>query len=216
MLKEPERITDTGLAGVTEDKQMPTVSAEGVPGGESAEDGFWFVAIVKRNTEKESRNKLMSKGFDAYVATQTVMRQYAKRRPKAVELVALPAKVFIRLPHLTSSERTSFLIHYPFVSSFMPDYACKREQSGAWTMAAIPDREIRELRRILGECNDEVTFGDLDNSFVVGGTVKAVFGPMRGYEGTLAQKNGKTYFILQTKFLNCCRVQISPSDVVPV
>jgi hypothetical protein len=39
---------------------------------------------------------------------------------------------------------------------------------------------------------------------------------MRGYEGVLAQKNGKSYLVVNMNFLNFARVQISLSDVEPI
>ena len=213
-----------GHSGGTEE-QMPTVSAGGVPGGdaslgvnireEPSKPHFWYVAIVKRNSEKVIRDELREKGHTCYVATQTVMRRYAKRRPKAVELVALPAKVFVYLPVLTRRAMNNFLKESPSVFGFMSDCALKGDEKSIG-LAAISDWEIQELRRILGNCEDEVTFGELDASFTVGDRVRAVYGPMRGYEGVLAQKNGKSYLVVNMNFLNFARVQISLSDVEPI
>ena len=190
------------------EEATPTVSAVGVPAGE------WYVAIVKRNSEKTSRDQLKDEGYEAYVATQTMMRRYAKRRPKPVEYVRIPAKVFIRMETFPEGAALSaFLASHPYISSFMTDRARKRTDSGRPAYAAIPDCEIRQVRAILDDTEREVLFGIPDESFTIGGTVRAVHGPLRGHEGTLACKNGKSWFCVEIKGLDWARVQISAADI---
>ena len=65
-----EEAQNLGTKGVAEER-VPTVSAEGVPVGESVQSQaviagaaplpspFWYVAVVKRNSEKTSRDALI-------------------------------------------------------------------------------------------------------------------------------------------------------------
>ena len=186
----------------------PTVSAGGVSGGK------WYVAIVKRNSEKISRDKLIDEGYKAYVATQTMLRRYAKRRPKPVEYVRIPAKVFVRMDAFpVGNALSAFFASHPYISSFMPDFARKRTDYGRPGYAAIPDSEIQQVRAILDDTEREVLFGIPDDTFTIGQTVRAVYGPLRGHEGTLAYKSGKSYFCLEIKGLDWARVQISAADI---
>jgi len=186
----------------------PTVSAVGVPAGE------WYVAIVKRNSEKTSRDQLKDEGYQAYVATQTMLRRYAKRKPQPVEYVRIPAKVFLRMEALPKGAALSaFFASHPYISSFMTDRARKRNDYGRPVYAAIPDSQVQQLRAILEDTEREVLFGIPDDSFTIGETVRAVYGPLRGYEGTLAYKSGKSYFCLEIKGLDWARVQISKADI---
>ena len=201
---------ETPLAGTPcrAEAATPTVSAVGVPRGK------WYVAIVKRNSEKTSRDQLKDEGYEAYVATQTMMRRYAKRRPKAVEYVRIPAKVFVCMDSFPEGDALSaFFASHPYISSFMTDRARKRTDSGRTAYAAIPDSEIRQVRAILDDTEREVIFGIPDESFTIGETVRAVYGPLRGHEGTLAYKSGKSYFCLEIKGLDWAKVQISAADI---
>lgn len=201
---------ETPLTGemLKTEEATPTVSAVGVPGGK------WYVAIVKRNSEKTSRDKLKEEGYEAYVATQTMVRRYAKCRPKPVEYVRIPAKVFVRMEVFPEGEALSaFFKSHPYISSFMTDRARKRTESGRPSYAAIPDSQIRQVRAILDDTEREVLFGIPDDSFTIGQTVRAVYGPLRGHEGTLAYKSGKSYFCLEIEGLDWARVQISAADL---
>ena len=190
------------------EEATPTVSAVGVPGGK------WYVAIVKRNSEKTSRDKLKAEGYEAYVATQTMLRRYAKRKPQEVEYVRIPAKVFVRMDAFPEGNAlSSFFKSHPYISSFMPDYARNRTEWGRPAYAEIPDSQIQQVRDILEDTEREVLFGIPDDSFTIGQTVRAVYGPLRGHEGTLAYKSGKSYFCLEIKGLDWARVQISAADI---
>ena len=197
----------TGTPCRTEEA-MPTVSAVGVPRGK------WYVAIVKRNSEKTSRDKLKEEGYEAYVATQTMLRRYAKRKPQKVEYVRIPAKVFVYMDAFPEGDALSaFFESHPYISSFLPDYARKRTDSGRPAYAAIPDSQIKQVREILDDTEREVLFGIPDETFTIGQTVRAVHGPLRGHEGTLAYKSGKSYFCMEIKGLDWAKVQISAADI---
>lgn len=207
-----ETTLQAGPFEVTEAKG-PTVSAGGVEGGEGK--GPWFVAIVKRNSEKACRDVLTEEGYQAYVATQTMMRRYAKRRPKPVEYVRIPAKVFVRMTVLPKGAAlTAFFRLHPHIFSLMTDSACSRE--GRSVYAQIPDSQMREMREILGDPDNEVTFGYPDSTFRLGDTVRVVRGPLRSKEGILAFKGGKSYFCLMIPNLDWAKVQVNPNDLEPI
>ena len=108
---------------------------------------------------------------------------------------------------------SAFFASHPYISSFMPDFARKKTEWGHLGYAAIPDREIQQVRDILEDTEREVLFGIPDDTFTIGETVRAVHGPLRGYEGTLAYKSGKSYFCLEIKGLDWAKVQISAADI---
>jgi hypothetical protein len=190
------------------EETTPTVSA----GGVSTDKGTWFVAIVKRNSEKASRDFLRKEGIDAYVATQTMMRRYAKRRPKPVEYVRIPAKVFIRMhPLKNGNERTTFFRGHPFILNFMTDRA---RDNRDW--AEIADEEMHRMREILGDTENEVTFGYPDESYAIGGKVKAIGSVLNGLEGFIASREGKDYFCIEIKGLDWARISISKERLEPI
>ena len=202
-----DRTPHTG-ALLRAEEATPTVSAVGVPGGK------WYVAIVKRNSEKTSRDKLKDEGYRAYVATQTMLRRYAKRKPQEVEYVRIPAKVFVYMDTFPEGNALSvFFERHPYISSFLPDHARKRTDSGRPAYAAIPDSQIQQVRDILEDTEREVLFGVPDEAFTIGEKVRAVHGPLRGHEGTLAYKSGKSYFCMEIEGLDWAKVQISAADI---
>ena len=205
----------------------PTVSAGGVDASETTQSDTsrqalqdtsapppttWFVAIVKRNTEKNCRKELERQGLKAYVATQTVMHRYSKRRPKPVEYVRIPAKVFICMQPLHNAQaRTAFFRAHPYIFSFMPDRATNSQ-----TWAEIPDIQMQQMRAILGDPDREVTMGFPDSSYTIGGTVEAVFGPLCGHKGIIASRNGKNYFCIEMPQLEWAKICVSKDDIIPV
>ena len=212
---------DEGQLRRTEEPQ-PTVSAGGVDIAEnpltatsqeaSTSPGTWLVAIVKRNTEKNCRKELEKQGLKAYVATQTIMHRYPKRRPKPVEYVRIPAKVFICMSSLHSTKaRTEFFRSHPYISSFMPDRATDNR-----TWAEIPDSQMQQMRAILGDPDREVLMGFPDDSYTIGGTVEAVFGPLRGHKGIIASREGKNYFCIEIPQLEWAKIRVSKDDIIPV
>ena len=205
---------------------MPTVSAGGVdksendqndaasekPQAHSPKPSTWFVAIVKRNTEKNCRKELEKQGLKAYVATQTIMQRYSKRRPKPVEYVRIPAKVFINMHPLCNAQaRTEFFRAHPYIFSFMPDRATDNR-----TWAEIPDTQMQQMRAILGDRDREVLMGFPDKSYTIGGTVEAVFGPLLGHKGIIASREGKNYFCIEIPQLEWAKIRVSKDDIIPV
>ena len=173
---------------------------------------MWVVAIVKRNSEKIIRDQLREEGYDAYVATQTLMRRYEKRRPKAVEYVRLPAKVFLRMAPLKSAKaRSEFFKNHPSVTSFMTDRA---KDNRGW--AEIPDSQMRQMRAILGDTDNEVLFGMPDESYAIGGRVKAIGGVLHGLEGFVASRGGKNYLCIEITGLDWARISISKDRLEPL
>ena len=195
---------DTGLSGGAED-MAPTVNTGGV-------STPWVVAIVKRNSEKVCRDSLLKEGLEAYVATQTIVRRYAKSRPKSVEYVRIPAKVFIRMHAIELPEdRTAFFSAHPYISSFMPDLS-----KGTRYWAEIPDYQMARMRQILGDPENEVTIGFPDESFTIGGKVKGIGPLLHGLEGFLASKGDDTYFCVEIPGIDWAKIRISKDYLEPV
>ena len=190
--------------------QVPTVSAGGVP------SPVWVIAIVRRNSEKVCRDQLLAEGVEAYVATQTLLVRHSKKRPRPVEYVRLPAKVFVRLRFSHPGEHTAFCMSHPYIHQFMTDPARSLKSTGVPNLAEVHDGELQRLRDVLNDTTHEVTFGELGADFTVETPVRVAFGPLRDTLGTLARRNGKSYFVVQTQFLNCARILVSPDEIIPL
>ena len=192
---------------------VPTVSAVAVSPAESTP---WCVAVVKRNSEKTVRDELREQGVEAYVAAQTMRVQYAKRRPKDVEYVRLPAKVFLHRSFADSKDADRFRMAHPAITSFMPDHARPKDSFGRPVMALIPDWEIDRMRRWLDDFDHEVIFGFPDATYEVGDWVRVAGTRLDGEMGRVASKGGKSYIVLEIKGLSWATVQIARSHLIPI
>ena len=190
-----------------------TVSAGAVSHEESP---TWCVAIVKRNSEKDVRDKLTALGYEAYAATQTMRVKYNRHQPKVVEYVRLPAKVFLRMKFLDHREEDIFLRAHPYINRFLPDFASRKDSLGRSATAEIRHSELMRMRALLENKEDEVTFGMPDATYEIGGWVKVVGNKMEGETGRIASKNGKTYLLIEIKGLSWARVQVSTKYLVPI
>ena len=199
--------------GMTEAGMVPTVSAVAVS---PSEPSPWCVAVVKRNSEKVVRDALLEEQLDAYVATQTLRVQYAKRHPQNVEYVRLPAKVFLHLSFKDAREQEHFRRQHPAITSFMPDFARRKDSHGRPVMALIPDSEMQRMRRWLEDDEHEVTFGYPDARYEVGGWARVVGTRFDGEQGRIARKDSGTYIILEVKGLSWATVRISQKNLVPL
>ena len=212
MIKTEQSVI-SGKERSTEASGVPTVSAVAVS---PPENSTWCVAIVKRNSEKVIRDELREQGIEAYVATQTMRVKYAKRRPKDVEYVRLPAKVFLHLSFKDGKQQDVFRMAHPGISSFMPDYARPKDVFGRPVIAAISDGEMTRMRRWLDDTESEVLFGAPDASFEIGDWVRAVGTRLDGEVGRVASKAGKSYIVLEIKGLSWATVQIPTKHLIPL
>ena len=193
--------------------QASTVSAGAVSQEESP---TWCVAIVKRNSEKDVRDKLTALGYEAYAATQTMRVKYNRHQPRLVEYVRMPAKVFLRMKFLDHREEDIFLREHPYINRFLPDFASRKDSLGRSATAEIRHSELMRMRSWLDDEDNEVVFGFPDASYEIGGWVKVVSGKMEGETGCIASKNGKSYIVLEIKGLSWARVQVSTKHLEPI
>ena len=195
------------------EEQASTVSAGAVSHEESP---TWCVAIVKRNSEKDVRDKLTALGYEAYAATQTMRVKYNRHQPRLVEYVRMPAKVFLRMKFLDHREEDIFLRAHPYINRFLPDFASRKDSLGRSATAEIRHYELMRMRSWLDDEDNEVVFGFPDASYEIGGWVKVVSGKMEGETGCIASKNGKSYIVLEIKGLSWARVQVSTKHLEPI
>ena len=172
-----------------------------------AEKRFWFVAIVNRNSEKLIREKILLKGYDAYVATQMEDHVWANGRKKRVERVVISARIFI---HLTEAERRE-VVHLPYINSFMTDKAMTANAYGVHPLAVIPDREMQMLRFML--CNSDSPVDIVSTQFRSGDRIRIVRGALKGFEGEVARIAGETYIYVRLSVLGAAVTRVMPQDI---
>ena len=172
-----------------------------------SENRFWYVAIVNRNSEKLIREKLLQKGYEAYVASQMEDHVWKNGRKKKIEHVLIPAKIFIRL---TEQERLE-VVHLPYISYFLTDKAMATNAFGVHPLAVIPDREMQMLRFML--CNADSPVDFVSTQFRAGDRIRIVRGALKGFEGEVARITGETYVFIRLSVLGSALTRVSPQDI---
>lgn len=173
----------------------------------ASEQRFWYVAVVNRNSEKLIREKLLLKGFEAYVASQMEDHIWKNGRKKKIEHVLIPAKIFIRL---TEQERLE-VVHLPYISYFLTDKAMATNAFGVHPLAVIPDREMQMLRFML--CNADSPVDFVSTQFRAGDRIRIVRGALKGFEGEVARITGETYVFIRLSVLGSALTRVSPQDI---
>ena len=174
---------------------------------DDAEKRFWFVAVVNRNSEKLIRERLLQKGYEAYVATQMEEHIWANGRKKKVERVVISARIFI---YLTETERRE-VVHLPFINYFMTDKARTVNAFGVHPLAVIPAREMQMLRFML--CNADAPVDFVATPFRTGDRIRIIRGPLMGFEGEVARLTGETYVFIRLSILGAALTRVTPQDI---
>lgn len=187
-----------------------TAVPQGVDGAVGVPDKQWYVAIVNHNSEVKSAEKLVGLGYDSFAASQRERRMWRNGRRAMVDRVVIPSMVFIRC---TEAERRH-IVTLPFIFRFLTNKAAAASAFGK-PVAVIPDRQIANLRFMLGNSDEPVEF--VDHTYCVGDKVRVARGRLMGLEGmvqTVGQ--GATRLIVLLDFLGGATVQINTVDIEPL
>lgn len=174
------------------------------------ENRVWYVAVVNRNSEKLIREKLLQKGYDAYVASQQEEHVWANGRKKKVERVVISARIFI---FLTEEERRE-VVHLPYINYFMTDKARAVNSFGVHPLAVIPAREMQMLRFML--CNADSPVDFVSTHFREGDHIRIVRGALKGFEGEVTRIAGETYVFVRLSVLGAAMTRVTAQDIEPL
>lgn len=176
-------------------------SAVGVP------ESYWFIAIVKNNTEFSTLSKLEEKGYEAYVPYQvrTVATPRGGKRKR--NCVVIPTMIFI---HCTEEER-KIIVSFPFINRFMVDRMCSKDSFNKSPIAHIPDEQINKLKFMLWNCDKEVLFEPL--SLKVKDEVEVIRGGLKGLIGNVERIDNDVRLYIRIDALGYAGVRINASDV---
>lgn len=191
-------LSNSGLASVTD------VVGDAVGVAERK----WFVAVVTHNTEKAAEERLQKLNYEVYVAKQSVTRIWKNGRKAKVDKVVIPSLVFIKC---TEAERRN-IVTFPFIKRFLVNKAGKNENSLTKPLAIVSQREIDQLRYMLGQSNIPVTF--IDTPFKVKSKVIVVRGDLKGIEGEVIQaSDGKSDVVVKIDLLGAAKMSIDTADL---
>ena len=186
-------------------------------GLEKSEPRRWYIAIVNNKSERLCQERLEQRiadqpadkrDYEVYVATQKECHVTASGKRTLKERIVLRALVFIRC---TESLRRKEIVHLPYIKRFMVNIAGEKP-GGTRPVATIPDKQIADLRRMLNDADEPVTFDP--QPVRLGTRVRINGGKLRGLEGyVLETAGGDTDFVIRIDLLGCAKVRIN-SDLL--
>ena len=208
-------------AGTLNQPSSPSKMSLAVAAGVLSVQGFtddwepkrWYIAIVMHNTEKSCCKKLNDLfsadsqtplDFDTYVPSQKELHVWRNGRRKKVDKILIPTYLFIRC---TEKVRKMIKQETDFIRSFMKDHAGQPNQYGAYPFAFIPEHQMLNLMRMVGDAETPVTIDP--RRLRVGAKVRVKGGRLKGLEGNvLREPNGRTSIVIGIDFLGCAKTEV--------
>ena len=135
------------------------------------------MAIVNRNSEKQSAEKLEKLGVETYVPIQKEIRVWKNGRKSKVDRIVIPATLFV---HCTEAIRRE-IVGLPFIFRFLTNRAGSLKDSALKPVAIIPEKEIGRLKFMLGQSDIPVSL--TSRPYIKGDKVRVVRGSLMGLEG---------------------------------
>ena len=129
-------------------------------------------------------------------------------RKKKVERVVISTLLFIRV---TEKQRRE-VVNLPFIKYFLTDKARPVNAFGRHPLAVIPDSQMQQLRFMLFNAEDSVTF--VSEHLRLGDHIRVARGSLKGLEGNVVRyKDGASYLVAQIESLGYAMVKIAIEDV---
>lgn len=194
------------------DKTPPSAPAlKRADGAASVPCSKWFVAIVSNNTEKACAERLTRLGVENYVPVQTVVRVWKNGRKAKVDRVVIPAVVFIKCSEAKRRE----VVALPFINRFMTNKAASTPDGMAKPLATVNDREIKQLKFMLGQSDIPVTV--MERSYSKGERVRIIRGSLTGLEGEVIDAgDGRSELTIALEYFGCAKLVIDTVNLAPV
>ena len=195
------------------DNELNCVTTEpfGVGGAVGMGQNHWFVALVKQNTEKSSKEKLTRLGYYCYVPVQEELRIWKNGKKAIIERVVIPSVVFVRCTESVRKE----VVNLPFVYRFMTNNAGDTTQTGHKPLASIPDEQINKLQFMLGNSDTPVSFSSAP--YKKGDFVRVIRGKLLGLTGEIQKIDDKhSELTVSLDFLGNASLKIETINVEPI
>ena len=178
---------------------------------------YWFVAVVTPNTEKKAVERMddlvqywkkqeildETETVTAYVPIQKKVRYRPGTRKRVeVEEVLTSCYIFIRC---SKAIRYKIASEAKFILHFLMNSATKTE-SGSRDFARIPDEQMENFMRMVGDAENEVT---IDPTRIhVGDRVRIKTGKLAGLEANICKEpDGRTLLALRVDFLGYAKME---------
>ena len=148
----------------------------------------WLVVKTKPRAEKKIDEQLATAGYESFLPTYTVVRQWSDRKKK-VEVPLISGVVFVK----NNLVNVNDLYNFPQVNSILKEFN---------QLALVSPQEIDNLKILIKEWNGELIECNESISYCCGDEVEVVRGDFAGIIGELIATNGKHRLVVQLKSLN--------------
>ena len=175
-------VTDDGVAVSKGDESSEEGIANLIRKHQEQNERRWYVGIVSPRHEKKTADVLGNLGFDAFAAIHKQERMWSQRRKRNVDVVIIPAKIFI---FCTNAERHKILNQHIGVLRFLINIAGPKDAYGIRPLAVIPAKQVENLRRLMDNYLDEIKY--VECYFLEGDKVRITGGPLKGLEGIVSK-----------------------------
>ncbi|KOF04016.1 hypothetical protein OB69_03175 [Roseivirga seohaensis subsp. aquiponti] len=140
---------------------------------------YWTAFYTKPRNEKKAADRLVSKGFDVYCPTRTVLKQWSDRKKKVIEPV-FTSYIFAKVDETCRLE-------------ILKDSSIVSNVRWLGKPAIIQEREISEIKSFL----EEFPLSQLSNeNFQTGSRVSINSGALSGQSGVIRKTQGNRAFLL--------------------
>tara|TARA_R110001592_G_scaffold119404_1_gene322428 strand:- start:26615 stop:27121 length:507 start_codon:yes stop_codon:yes gene_type:complete len=140
---------------------------------------YWTAFYTKPRNEKKAAERLISKGFDVYCPTRTVLKQWSDRKKKVIEPV-FTSYLFAKVDEACRLE-------------ILKDSSIVSNVRWLGKPAIIQEQEISEIKSFLEEFPLSELSGE---SFQVGSRVNVDTGALSGQSGVIRKIQGNKVFLL--------------------
>ncbi len=175
--------------------------------GVSNAERFWYIAVVKNNTELSSQSKLEEKGYESYVPIQVRAVESPNGGKRKKTFVVIPTMIFI---HCSEEERKN-IVAFPYINRFMVDHMGAKDSFNKSPIARIPDNQIQKLKFMLGNSPENVLFEPL--TFKVKDEVEVIRGGLKGLIGNIERIDNEVGLYIRIDALGYAGVRINATDV---
>jgi transcription antitermination factor NusG len=151
-------------------------------------DHSWLVIKTKPRAEKKLYEQLTKAGYDSFLPTYVVIRQWSDRKKK-VELPLISGVVFVK----NKLVDTYSLYDFPHIIGILKEFN---------KPALVSQQEIENIKILIKEWNGELIECNESLTLSKGEEVEVVRGDFAGIIGELIALNGKHRLVVQLKTLN--------------
>ena len=181
--------------------------------GVAVSEGKWYIAECKPTRERTIRQLLQKSDYEAYVASQPVMRVYKSRNRRLVEKVIITGRVFV---HTTEKQLMDIMLQFSSVYRFMQNRAAGVNEYGIRPYAYVTDQEMQYLQYMLNNAPNPVHI--TTDQLVLGQKIKVLRGPMAGFQGYFTKVANASCIVLKMEMgtSHYIYTEIPLEDVQPV